>query len=268
MVKIGSLIGMFFMLMMLLSPPGAGESDVLFTKGQFSKETSLEIKVAQVTKRPVLFRGPLDYLAEGGRKSAEDNNNAEFYQCKDKPVLTEEGVLAGMAEEFAAAPDYQIEELKSKYYCYRFDILSYFIAKHQNEALKRALDNGFEEYFVMLENPNPYDMLYLLNQAVFAKNKEALNLLAESGGQYLYLALLNFIPNDDKIIDWQGEIKKREHKYKNRKVNADDLVQAVLHNSQYDLVTVKEFIPKESRAAEYLKALNSLIDIRISVKNN
>ncbi len=266
MVKGGGLIGILFMLIMLLPPPGVAESDGTFIKGQFSKKIRLELKVAQVTQHPLLIRGPLDYLAEGGRKPADENNSAEFYRCKDKPILTEEGVLAGMATELASAPNYQIEELKLKYYCYRFDILSYFIADYQNDALKRALDNGFDEYFVMLENPNPYNMLYLLNQAVFAENKEALNLLADYGGQYLYLALLNFIPNDEDIVDWQGEIKKREHRYKNRKVNSNDLVYAILHNDEYDLATVKEFIPKNSRQEEYLKALNSLIDIRTHSK--
>ncbi len=262
----GGFISLFIMLMLLLSPPGVARSKEVFNSRQFTKQIRLELKVAQVTKHPILTRGPLDYLAEGGRKALNDDNSEEFYHCKSVPAVTEEGILAGMAEEFASAANYQIEELKSKYYCYRFDILSYFIAKHQNEALKRALDNDFDEYFVGLKNPNPYNVLYLLNQAVFAENKEAVNLIAENGGQYLYLALLNFIPNDDKFIDWQSEIRKREHKYKNIRVNSNDLVHAILHNSQYDLATVKEFIPKDQRQTEYLKALNSLIDIRTHSK--
>ena len=264
MKKGGGFISTFFVLMLLLSPPGVAADKGLFDSKQFTKQIRLELKVAQVTNHPVLSRGPLDYLTEGGRKTAEDNNAAEYYLCKDKPELTDVGVLAGMAEEFASAPNYQIEELKSKYYCYRFDILSYFIVNHQNEALKRALENGFDEYFIAVKNPNPYNVLYLLNQAVFAENKEALNLLADKGGHYLYLALLNFIPqSDEQVIDWQTEINKRRHKYVRLKVNSNDLVQAVLHNSQYDLATVKEFIPKDFRHTEYLKALNSLIDLRI-----
>ena len=268
MIKGGEFISIFFMLMLLLSPPVVAQSKGLFDSKQFTKQIRLELKVAQVTKHPVLTRGPLDYLSEGGRNTVEDDNEAEFYLCEDKPALTDEETLADIAKEVAFAPNEEIEELKSKYYCYRFDILSYFIAKHQNDALKRALDSGFDEYFISVKNSGPYRVLYLLNQAVFAENKEALNLISEKGGQYLYLALLNFIPLDDeKFIDWPSEIKKREHKYKNRKVGADDLIHAVLHNSQYDLATVKEFIPKESRQAEYLRALNSLIDIRIHIKN-
>ena len=266
MLKGVGFISTFLMLILLLAPPGAAESKELFDGKQFTKQIRLELKVAQVTKHPLLTRGPLDYLAEGGRKTADDDNSADFYLCKEKPALIDESILAGMAGEVASAPEYQLEELKSKYYCYRFDILSYFVAEHQNEALKRALDKGFDEYFAAVQNPNPYNVLYLLNQAVFSENKEALHLLAESGSRYLYLALLNFIPNDDKIIDWQTEIKKREHKYENRKVNHNDIVYAVLHNNQYDLATVKEFIPKELRQAEYLKALNSLIDIRTHSK--
>lgn len=270
MAKGGGLISIFFILlimMLLLSPPGEAQSEGLFNSKDLTKQIRLELRVALVTRHPVLVRGPLDYLAEGGRKPADDDNEAEFYMCKDKPELSDESTLADMAQEVASAPSNQIAELKSKYYCYRFDILSYFIARHQNEALRQALESGFDEYFISVKNPNPYNMLYLLNQAVFAENKEALNLLAQNAGQYLYLALLNFIPNDDQIIDWPGEIKKREHKYKNRRVNYRDLVQAVLHNSQYDLATVKEFIPKNSRQAQYLKALNSLIDIRIHARN-
>ena len=267
MVKGGGFVSMIFMLMLLLSPPGvAAENKGLFDGKQFTKQIRLELKVAQVTKHPLLTRGPLDYLAEGGRETADDNE-AEFHICKDKPALTDEAALADIAKEIALAPDEQIKELKSKYYCYRFDILSYFIAKNQNEALKRALNNGFDEYFISVKNPNPYKVLYLLNQAVFAENKEALNLAAQNGSQYLYLALLNFIPNDEKVIDWPAEIKKRAHKYKNRKVGANDLVHAILHNSQYDLAAVKEFIPKDKRQAEYLKALNSLIDLRLQSKN-
>ncbi|MBO4707030.1 MAG: hypothetical protein J5594_00505 [Elusimicrobiaceae bacterium] len=269
MVKGGGLIGMVFMLMMLLSPPGvAAENKGLFDSKKFTKQIRLELRVAQVTNHPVLTRGPLDYLQEGGRETPKDNNETNYYLCKDKPALTDDKTLADIAKEFVVASDEQIKELKSKYYCYRFDILSYLIAKHENEALKKTLDSGFDEYFVLLKNPNPYSTLYLFNQAVFAENKEALHLIAQNGSQYLYLALLNFIPqNDDKIIDWTTEIKKREHKYRNRKVGANDLVQAVLHNSQYDLATVKEFIPKNLRQAEYLKALNSLIDIRLQSKN-
>lgn len=265
MVKGGSFVSVIFMLILLLSPPGiAAENEELFNSKQFTKQIRLELKVAQVTKHPLLNRSPLEYLQEGGREAPKDNNEANYYLCKDKSVLTDEETLADIAKEVAFAPDEQIKELKSKYYCYRFDILSYFIAKHENEALKRTLDSGFDEYFVLLKNPNPYSMLYLFNQAVFAENKDALQLLAQNGSQYLYLALLNFIPqNDDKVIDWQTEINKRKHKYKNRKVGANELVHAVLHNSQYDLATVKEFISKESRQTEYLKALNSLIDIRL-----
>lgn len=267
----GSFISMFFVLimMLLLPPPVAAQSKGLFDSKQFTKQVRLEIRVAQVTKHPVLIREPLDYLSEGGRKVADDSNEAEFYLCKDKPSLIDEDTLASMSEEVALAPSEQIKELKSKYYCYRFDILSYFIAKHQNEALKHSLNGGFDEYFISVKNPGPYNVLYLLNQAVFAGNKEALQLIADNikCGKQLYLALLNFIPQgDEKVIDWPAEIKKREHKYKNRKVNYNDLVQAVLHNNQYDLATVKEFIPKESRQAEYLKALNSLIDIRLHSK--
>ena len=265
----GGFIGMLFMLMLLLSPPGvAVENKRLFDSKQFTKQIRLEVRVAQAIKHPVLLRQPLDYLAEGGRKVSDDDNAAEFYLCKDKPPLTDEAVLAEIAKEVDAASARQIKELSSKYYCYRFDILSYFIAKHQNEALKRALANGMDEYFILVQNPNPYDMLYLLNQAVFAENKGAVSILAESGGQYLYLALLNFVPqNDEKLIDWQDEIKKREHKYRNRKVNSNDLVQAVLHNSRYDLATAKKFIPEEIRREEYIKALNSLIAIRIRSGN-
>ncbi len=268
MVKGGEIISMISILILLLSPPGvAAENKGLFDSKQFTKQVKLELKVAQVTKHPLLVRGPLDYLAEGGRAVADDNNEASYYLCKDKPILTDEGTLAEIAKEVASVPNYQIRELKSKYYCYRFDILSYFIAEHQNNALKRALDGGFDEYFIVVKNPNPYNLLYLLNQAVFAENKEALRLLADRNSQYLYLALLNFVPqNDEKFIDWPAEIKKRAHKYKNRKVDYNDLVQAVLHNSQYDLATIKEFIPKDSRQAEYVKALNSLIDIRLHSK--
>lgn len=267
-MKIGGvLIGASFTLMLVLAPPGVAQEKRLFDSKQFTKQIRLELKVAQVTNHPVLSRGALDYLQEGGRETPKDDNDANYYLCKDIPVLTDEETLAGIAEEVAVARDEQIKELSSKYYCYRFDILSYFIAKNQNDFLKRALNNGFDEYFISVKNPNPYNVLYLLNQAVFAENKEALELLATNGGQYLYLALLNFIPqNDEEIIDWQTEIKKREHKYKRVKVNSNDLVQAVLHNSQYDLATVKEFIPKDSRQVEYLKALNSLIDIRLHLK--
>ena len=267
MVKGGVLISMIFMLMLLLSPPGiAAENKGLFDGQQFTKQIRLELRVAKVIKHPLLTRGPLDYLSEGGRKPAEDNES-EFYRCNEKPILTDEAALADIAKEVALAQGEQIKELKSKYYCYRFDILNYFITTYQNDALRRALNNGFEEYFISVKNPNPYNVSYLLNQAVFAENKEALNLLSENGSQYLYLALLNFIMgrNDDGNLD--EEIKKREYRYKNRKVNSDDLVHAVLHNSQYDLATVKEFIPKNSRQKEYLKALNSLIDIRIRAKN-
>ena len=269
MVHGGGLISMFFMLMLLLSPPGEAETKGLFDSRQFTKQVRLEIRVAQITNHPVLTRGPLDYLAEGGRKAEDDDNEAAFYLCKDKSALTDENTLADMAEEVSVALSEQMEELKSKYYCYRFDILSYFIAKNRNEDLQRALDGGFDEYFISVQNPGPYNVLYLLNQAVFAENKEALQTVADKikCGKHLYLALLNFIPQgDEQIIDWPAEIKKREHKYKNRRVNHNDLVQAILHNSQYDLATVKEFIPKEARQEEYLKALNSLIDIRLHSK--
>ena len=267
MVKGGGFVSMIFMLMMLLSPPGvSAENKGLFDGQQFTKQIRLELKVAKVTKHPLLTRKPLDYLAEGGRKYTEDKES-EFYRCKEKPALTNEAALADIAKEVALAPDEQIKELKSKYYCYRFDILTYFITKHQNAALKRALDNGFDEYFISVKNPSPYNVLYLLNQAVFAENKEALNLLAASGNQYLYLALLNFITGRNYDGNLDDEIKKREYRYKNRKVNSYDLVQAVLHNSEYDLATVKEFIPKKFRQKEYLKALNSLIDIRLRAKN-
>ncbi len=267
MIKGGGLISTLFVLMLLLSPPGvAAENKGLFDSRQFTKQIRLELRVAQVTNHPLLIREPLDYLSEGTRK-ALNNKVTEFYSCQDKPALTDEETLANIAKEVLDAPDYKIKKLKSKYYCYRFDILSYFIAKHQNNALKRALKNGFDEYFIYVTNPNPYSVLYLLNQAVFAENKEALRLIADSGSQYLYLALLNFIPQkNEKVIDPAAEIKKREHKYKNRKVGANDLVQAVLHNSRYDLATVKEFIPKDLRQREYLKALDSLIDIRLQSK--
>ncbi len=264
----GGIISMLFILMLLLSPPGiAAEKKGLFDSKQFTKQIKLELKVAQVTKHPLLVRGPLDYLSEGGRKTTDDDNAAEYYLCKEKPILINEDILADMAEEVSSAPGYQIEELREKYYCYRFEILSYFIAKHQNDALKRALDRGFDENFITLLNPNPYNMLYLLNQAVFAENKEALNLLADYGEQYLYLALLNFIPPDDeKVINWPDEIKKYEHKYRNRKVDYNDLVYTVLHNNKYDLAAAKKFIPEDLRRMEYLKALNSLIDLRLESK--
>lgn len=264
----GGVVSAFFVLMLLLSPPGvAAEKKGLFDSKQFTKQVRLEMRVAKVINHPMLVRGPLDYLKEGGKEASTDTNEASYYLCQDKPILTDEEVLADMAEEVAFAPNYEIKELRERYYCYRFDILSYFIAKHQNNALKRALNNDFDEYFISVKNPNPYYVLYLLNQAVFAENKEALRLLVERNSQYLYLALLNFIPqNDERVINWQAEIMKREYRYRNRKVNYNDLVHAVLHNSQYDLATAKEFIPKESRQAEYLKALNSLIDLRLESK--
>lgn len=259
----GGFVSLFIMLMLLLSPPGVAESKRVFNSQQFTKQIRLELKVAQVTKHPVLTRGPLDYLAEGGRKQITDDNDAGFYLCKDMPPLTDEDELANIAKEVSSASVDQMEELNSKYYCYRFDILSYFIAKRQNSALKRALIGGINENFISVNNPNPYNVLYLFNQAVFAENEGAISILAENSGQYLYLALLNFIPqNDDKLVDWPNEIKKREHKYRNRKVGSNDLVQAVLHNSQYDLATVKKFIPENLRREEYVKALKSLIAIR------
>jgi len=270
MVKGGGLISTIFVLMLLLSPPGvAAENKGLFDSKQFTKQIRLEVKVAQVTNHPVLNRGPLDYLYEGGRETPKDSNEANYYLCKDKPVLTDEETLADIAKEVALASIDQIKELKLQYYCYRFDILSYFITKNQNEALQRALNNGFDEYFITLKNQNPYNVLYLLNQAVFAENKEALNLIAQKikSEKYLYSVLLNFITrNDEQNIYMDNEIRKREHKYRNRKVGANDIVQAILHNSRCDLATVKEFIPKNLRQAEYLKALNSLIDIRLQSK--
>ena len=181
--------------------------------------------------------------------------------------------LANIAKEVADAPDNKVNELKSKYYCYRFDILSYFIAKHENNALKRALDGGFDEYMVSVKDAGPYNVLYLLNQAVFAENKEAVNFLSRriKSLKHLYFVLLNFVARrDNNDADWATEIKKREHRYANLRLCHDDLVRAILHNDQYDVATVneamtQEFGPNELRQ-EYLKTLNSLIDIRLHLK--
>ena len=273
MVKGGGFVSIIFMLIMLLSPPGiAAENKGLFDGHQFTKQIRLELKVAKVTKHPLLTRGPLDYLAEGGRKYTDDNN-AEFYRCKEKPILTDEAALADIAKEVALAQDEQIRELKSKYYCYRFDILNYFITTHQNEALKRALNNGFDEYFISVKNPSPYNVLYLLNQAVFAENKKALNLVAENcTKEDLYSALINFITkydSDDEVVE------RHKKKYNYLRLNYNDLAQAVLHDNIYDLKAVNDIIMQEfeskklwqeSLRQEYLKALNHLIDLRLYSK--
>lgn len=273
MVKGGGLISIIFMLIMLLSPPGiAVENKRLFDGKQFTKQIRLELRVAKVIKHPLLTRGPLDYLAEGGRKPAEDNE-AEFYRCNEKPILTDEDALADIAKEVALAQGEQIKELKSKYYCYRFDILNYFITTYQNEALRRALNNGFEEYFISVKNPNPYNVSYLLNQAVFAENKEALNLVAENcTKEDLYSALLNFITKYDSDNE---VVERHKKKYNYLRLNYNDLAQAVLHDNIYDLKAVNEIIAQEFKSKklgyeslrqEYLKALNYLIDLRLHSK--
>ena len=110
MVKGGGFVSMIFMLMMLLSPPGvSAENKGLFDGQQFTKQIRLELKVAKVTKHPLLTRKPLDYLAEGGRKYTEDKES-EFYRCKEKPALTNEAALADIAKEVALAPDEQIKK--------------------------------------------------------------------------------------------------------------------------------------------------------------
>lgn len=274
MVKGGGLISTIFVLMLLLSPPGvAAENKGLFDSKQFTKQIRLEVKVAQVTNHPVLSRGPLNYLQEGGRETPKDSNEANYYLCKDKPALTDEETLADIAREVAVASIDQIKELKFKYYCYRFDILSYFITKNQNDALQRALSNGFDEYFISVKNPNPYNVLYLLNQAVFAENKEALNLVAENcTKEDLYSALINFITKYDSD---EEVVERHKKKYNRLRLRYNDLAQAVLHDNIYDLKAVNDIIAQEFKSKklwqeylrqEYLKALNYLIDIRLQSK--
>ena len=256
----GVSFAILFGVLFLLAPPLLTESKIFDTK-QLTRQIKLEVKVAQVTKHPLLTRGALDYLSEKIRRVPEDTSTG--IPCGDVAAITEEDELAKIAAEVVSASNIEIKNLKEKYYCYRFDILSYFIAKHQNTYLQYALDNGFDAPFIYLPDSQFSDILYLFNQAVFAENKEALALLPNNGAQHLYSVLENFISKtDDILVNKEQEIGIRSFKYKRRDANSDDVVFAVLHNNKYDLETARDYIPKKLRQAEYLKALNTLIDTR------
>jgi len=238
-------VAILFVVFFLLALPLVAGTKT-FDNKQLTRQITAEIKVAQILKHPLLTKGVFDYLSQDENPAETDTN----LSCKDR--ISDESELAEIAAEVAAAPAEKMPELKAKYHCYSFDILNYFIGKHQNEALKRALDGGFDEHFI------------LLNQAVFAENKEALNLLSSRG--YMYLALMNFISQNNTVLNLEREIKKRAFRYKNRAGNANDLVRAVLHNNRYDLIAANKFIPPKLRQREYLKALNTLIYIRSVAK--
>ncbi len=259
----GVTIVILFVVLFLLAPPLLSESKN-FDTTQLTRQIKLEVKVAQVTQHPLLTKGALDYLPQ-----KQDNlfkNEEKDVSCKDTTAIINEDKLAEIATEIAQASNEQKQELKNKYYCYNFEILNYFIAKHQNNYLQDTLNIVLGEELINSKNAGIYNMSNLFNQAVFAENKEALALLAEKYGQYLYSALKNFIYKNSKATNLRQETDKYSFKYKHRDANANDLVYAVLHNSEYELAAAKLYIPKELRRAEYLKALNTLIDIRISAK--
>ncbi len=259
----GVSFAILFGFLFLLAPPLLTESKIFDTE-QLTRQIKLEVKVAQVTQHPLLTRGALDYLQENQDNLLEDEENA--VSCKDTPAVISEDKLAEIATEIAKASQEQKQELKDKYYCYSFEILSYYIAKHQNKYLQDTLDIGFDEELINSQNAGNYNISHLFNQAVLAENKEALALLAEKDGQYLYSALENFIDKNSKATNLEQETSKYSFKYKHRQADVDNLVYAVLHNSRYELAAAKKYIPRNLRRAKYFKALNTLIDIRISAK--